>query len=70
MSDIGVVKEEFEYAGNDFEGMVKKLNMEAEFGEEYQLVETSDNKKKIVKIAKLEHLMPVDLKERLVKNAK
>lgn len=69
MLDIGIVKEQFDYSGNDFEGMVRKLNMEAEFGEEYQVVETQDKKKKIVKIAKLEPLMPVQLRQRLVGNA-
>lgn len=43
--------------------------MEAEFGEEYQIVETQDKKKKIVKIAKLEPLMPVQLRQRLVEKA-
>lgn len=43
--------------------------MEAEFGEEYQIVETQDKKKKIVRIAKLEPLMPVQLRQRLVEKA-
>lgn len=60
-SDVGVVKEEIKYDGNEIEKVVAQLNMEAEFGEEYKIVEDEEtHAKRIIKVAKLEFIYPIE----------
>lgn len=63
-SDIGVIKEEYNYEGDNIEEAVAELNKEANIGEEFKAVTHQDGTQQIVKVAKIESIIPLELAQK------
>jgi hypothetical protein len=68
ITDVGVVEEIKKVKGSDLEKKVGILNAQvAEFGEEYRLEKGKGDEAHLLKMRKLEHLLPLDRVEHLEK---